>query len=570
MKSILILFILFGISAKAGEQIEVKSKIKSVVVYQQGAQIKREGRFSVKKGIQEIKISGISAQIDPNTLQIKANGNLIIIDSKYNVRYPEPIPQDQIKNEIPPKIKKEIRFLKDSIFDLTYSEMEIQNKMDVLNSQKRIIENNGTIKGQGKVNDSIELLQNALIFYQKEMNAINASLLKLIKKQTLLLKRKNRMNSRLSELLNYNRNNPTVVHPNNDPIHEIIITISAKEATNGKIEVTYLVSGAGWIPLYDLRSTDKSKTINLTYKAQVYQNTGINWENTRLSLSTNNPYANKTKPFLSPWFLDYYSYNNTNNELDNVSSRGRADLKDKKQSRSIAYSNAPAMEDTEDLVLEKALTADQFMTTVEQLISVEYSIDLPYSIKSDNKKNLVLIKTMDLNTNYVYYTVPKLDPSVYLVAQITDLDELNLVPGNATIFHEGSYLGTTYINPNSLKDTMDLSLGKTSNITVKRHLLKNATKEKIVGDKIIKTYAYSIEVRNLGRNSIELIIEDQIPVSRNPEIEIELENKGKGNFNEINGFISWKDKIKAGGLAKYEFVYTIKYEKTMSLNLANL
>ena len=180
-----------------------------------------------------------------------------------------------------------------------------------------------------------------------------------------------------------------------------------------------------------------------------------------------------------------------------------------------------------------------------------------------------MIRTASLKANYSYYTVPKLDPSVYLIAQITNLDELNLIPGSATIFHEGSYLGTTYIQPNSLSDTMDLSLGKTNNITVKRQLVKNATKEKIVGDKIIKTFAYQIEVKNHNKQAVNLIVEDQIPVSRNPEIEIEVLAKSKAKLDEINGFLMWKSKVKPSELRKYELIYTVSYEKTKPINLAS-
>lgn len=567
MKSILILItLLFAIHNYAAEQFNVKSKIKSVVVYQQGAQIHRQGNYTVKKGITEIKISGVSSQIDPNTLQIKATGNVVILDSKHSVVYPEPIKQNPISNEIPPKIKKEIYLLKDSLFELSYQQTAVQNKMDVLNNQKRIIENNGTIKGQGKVNDSIPLLKDALKFYQAEMNRINAEVLELSKEKTIILKMQNRMNLRLGELNNFNQNNQLVGPQNPDPIHEIIITVSARDAASGRLNVTYLVKNAGWIPLYDLRSTNSAKTIELTYKAQVYQNTGIDWVNTRLNLSTNNPYANKTKPSLNPWFLDYYvaNYNNSGYNKDvKMSTRSTEAAKP----GSLYYADDEAAEEEKEMDL--ALTADQFVTTVEQLVSVEYAIDLPYTVMSDNQKNMVLVKTSSLNTEYLYYTVPKLDPSVYLIAQITDLDELNLIPGKATIFHDGSFLGTTYINPNSMRDTMDLSLGKTTNITVKRQLIKNATKEKIVGDKIVKTFAYQIDVKNLSRSSIELIVEDQVPVSRNPEIEIEIESISRGKLDEINGFVTWKDKIKPGALNKYELVYTVKYEKTKPINLAS-
>ena len=136
------------------------------------------------------------------------------------------------------------------------------------------------------------------------------------------------------------------------------------------------------------------------------------------------------------------------------------------------------------------LTADNFTNMVKQLISVQYEIDLPYTIESDNEKNMVLINTKSLNTEFIYYAIPKLDLSVYMVARITELSELNLIPGKANLFHDGTYLGNTWINPGTMEDTLDLSFGKDPNIIVKRTLIKNDSKEKIVGDKIIKSMAY--------------------------------------------------------------------------------
>jgi len=569
MKLLTLLICLTSAVVYGNQTYTVKSKIKNVIVYQQGAQIKRQGSFSVSKGITEIKISGISSQIDPNTLQIKATGNIVILDSKHHIHYPEPVQQAHQPNEIPPKIKREIQLLQDSLFDLSYQLLAVQNKLDVLNSQKRIIENNGTIKGDGKVNDSIPLLKDALAFYYSEMNKINTELLSLNKEKTLLNKQQGRMNNRLTQLNNYNRNNQLTPTQPEPPVHELIITVQAKESTNGRLTVTYLVNGAGWVPLYDLRSTNQERTIELTYKAQVYQNTGIDWNNTRLNLSTNNPYANKTKPTLNPWYLDYYNNYNTNS----VTNMGVQYNKDKESKRMLGATQPGTLYTTDNMAEESAeiaLDANAFMTTVEQLVSVEYAIDLPYTIKSNGERNMVLVKTSSLKTDYLYYTVPKLDPSVYLIAQITDLNELNLIPGNATIFHDGSYLGTTYINPGALSDTMDLSLGKTNNIKVKRQLLKNATKERVVGEKIVKTYAYQIEVKNHNKQSIELIIEDQIPVSRNSEIEIETEEISKGKLNEVNGFITWRTKLKPSALNKYELIYSVKYEKNKPINLAGL
>ena len=105
-----------------------------------------------------------------------------------------------------------------------------------------------------------------------------------------------------------------------------------------------------------------------------------------------------------------------------------------------------------------------------------------------------------------YYTVPKYDKAVYLVAQLSKLDELQLVPAKANIFFDGSYIGETYLDPTTMDDTLNLSLGKDPNIIVKRTLLTKDSKEKVVGTKIEKSYAYAIEVKNLKSTNIEIVV----------------------------------------------------------------
>lgn len=564
MKNILFIlsFATWNLFASENETV-VKSSISQVTVYQQGAQIQQKATYSIGKGISTLIIEGVSPSIDPSSLQINATGSIVLLDSKYSVYYPEPEPVDFSTNEIPVKIQREISLLQDSLFEMEYSINTIQYQMDVLNSEKRIIENNGTIKGQGKVNDSIPLLKDALIFYHEKMNQINKELLRLGREKVLLAKKQARMQARLNDLYNYNNNNKLTPKPNKEPIHRIEIMVSAEEAVSGRIDVTYLSNNAGWVPLYDFRSKAATSSIDLTYKAQVYQNTGIDWEGVKLNLSTNNPYANKTKPELSPWYLDYYTYRNTNYNQSKSTSNNAGfgnnaptlSSKDEAES-SMAYDDYDA------------ITSVNYTTMIEQLISVEYAIDLPYTIKSDNQRNMVLINSKSLNTEYMYYAVPKMDLSVYLVARITDLGNLNLIPGKANLFHDGTYLGETYLNPSTMEDTMNLSLGKDPGIIVSRTLIKEESKEKVVGDKIEKTISYRLILKNQKNKSIRLTMQDQLPLSRNSEIEIEILEISKGVVNEINGIVDWAIKMKPAETQTYQFVYKIKYDKTKNINLA--
>lgn len=567
MKNFIFLLSFFGLAAFGADKgTVIKSTLSNVTVYQQGAQIQQKASYSVPKGITTLIIEGISPSIDPASLQINASGSIVLLDSKYTVFYPEPERVEIPTNEIPLKIQKEIALLQDSLFDLEYEIMAIQYQVDVLNSEKRIIENNGTIKGQGKVNDSIPLLKDALVFYHEKMNQINKELLRLGREKVVLAKKQTRMQTRLNALFNYNNNNNLVPVQNKEPIHRIEIMVSAEEAATGKIEATYLSNNAGWVPLYDFRSTASTNSIELTYKAQVYQNTGIDWEGVRLNLSTNNPYSNKTKPELSPWYLDYYTYRN--NQYSDYNSNSKSTTSGGFGNNAPQLAGETSSEMVQDQEVYNAMTSVNYTTMIEQLISVEYAIDLPYTIKSDNQMNMVLVNTKSLNTDYMYYAVPKLDLSVYLVARITDLSNLNLIPGKANLFHDGAYLGETYLNPSTMEDTMNLSLGKDPGIIVSRTLLKDESKEKVVGDKIEKTISYRITIKNQKSKNIRMTMQDQLPITRNSEIEVEVIDLNKGVANEINGIIDWSIRMKPSETQTYNLIYKIKYDKTKTINLA--
>lgn len=210
-------------------------------------------------------------------------------------------------------------------------------------------------------------------------------------------------------------------------------------------------------------------------------------------------------------------------------------------------------------------TSAQHTQVVQHLISAEFNIDLPYSIKSNGEKHMVLVKNEDVDANYIYYSVPKIESAAYLVARITNLEELQLIPAKATIFFDGSYIGETFINPGVMDDTLSLSLGKDPNIIVKRTFMKKKYKEKIIGNDVEKTSAYQIEILNNKNKSIELIVQDQIPVSRKDGIEIVTEEISKGNLNEITGIIEWKLDLKSKENEVLDLKYTVKHKKSEPL-----
>ena len=544
----------------ANDKVTVKSTLHSVTVYTQGAQLQHKANYTIKAGLSEVIVEGISPQIAAGTIQVKATGAVVILDSKYEYYYPQPNLTVNA-TEIPLKIRNAIKGVKDSIRLINFELRDINDEIEVLVAARKIIISNGAVKGQGKVNDSIQLLKATVDYYTTKVSELNKKISSLdrqkVKKTDLL----SDLNTRLEDLQNYaEQNNPT---PEKKGVPRIIITFMAKDAASGRIDLSYLASNAGWTPLYDIRSEAETGKISLTYKAQVRQLTGLDWDDIKLSISTNNPYANKTKPELSPWYIDYQEY--------------RIKLEEKARLRYDAIDDAPAvnssalnmgfMYKTNVAGEINALGAEQFTTIVQQLISAEFKIDLNYSIASDNQVRMVLVKQSELITSFRYYAVPKLDPGVYLVAQMTKLDELQLVPAKANIFFDGTYIGETYLDPTTMDDTLNLSLGKDPNIVVKRTLLKNQCKERMIQDKKERSFAYNIEVRNLKSSEIELFIQDQIPLTTNPDITIEKSNLGKGKIEEKTGLIEWQLKLKAKESQSFDYDFKVRHAKDKTVQI---
>ncbi|MEY3085919.1 MAG: hypothetical protein RL037_2138 [Bacteroidota bacterium] len=563
MKKIALLFLFgsFAVQTFAGDKEIVKSTLSDVTIYAQGAQLHHKATFNYKVGITEVIVEGISAFIDPKSIQVKANGSIVILDSKYTLYYPQVV--QLTEDGIPVKVKKEMSLLRDSIRLMGYEIQDIEDELSVLNATKSIIISNGVMRSQGRVNDSLNLLKSAVEYYTLKLTELNKKILSLNKKKYEKQEKKRQMDERMHDLENY-QNQQRPAQQNNSPIPRIVVTIQSKEVGTGKLSLSYVASNAGWTPLYDLRSDATTGKLSLTYKAQVFQNTGLDWNDVKISISTNNPRANKTKPELNPWYIDYNSY--------------KAEEKSKK--RNLDYLTQPSAVpnavfnsgfsfsesaiNNEDI---KALTSDQFTTVVHHLIAAEFKIDLPYTIKSNNDQHMVLIKQTELNTSFKYFAVPKLDAGVYLVAQMTKLDELQLVPAKANIFFDGTYIGETFIDPTQMDDTLNLSLGKDPNIVVKRTLVKKECKDKIISDRIERIFAYSIEAKNNKSSNIELIIQDQLPLTTNADITIEAMEISKGELEERTGLIQWKMTLKPKESKLFDYKFKVKHNKDKQLFL---
>lgn len=531
-------------------------KIESVTVYTNGAQIEREAYYSVTKGTHTLYFETISPNIDSRTLQVNGTGSIIIMDAQYESYYPENIASQP--QHIPVDLSRQLKNVKDSITEIEYEIDRItQNKL-LYESEKNILLNNGMIKGQGKVNDSIQLLQSALNLYHERMLAINKSLFEVKKElrkwNDLLQTKKSRLNNLNTIIAQYQ---PKAQH--NQPKHRIKVTVIAKEAAaKGKLYVRYIVSGASWTPAYDLRASGKGSDVSFTYKAWVQQNTQVDWKGAKLTLSTHDPYTNKQLPSLRPWFVEQ---NNTG--IYNQRSTHNEDMRRHTENRPVSGVGAI----TDEVGAAPVEYASNYTQRVDQLVSASYKIDLPYDIVSGGSSHLVLIDETELPGDFKYMSVPKASNSVFAVTSVTDFEKLQLVPGQMQIFYDGAFIGEQYLNPTHLNDTLQLTLGADRFLHAERNNVKVEKKSKVIGNMVEVTYAYEFSLKNQKSETVSIEVQDQIPVTRKEKIEIEILEKGNGQLNEDNGIVTWTLKLRPQEKETFQFKYVVKYPKDQYVNL---
>jgi uncharacterized protein (TIGR02231 family) len=556
MKKILFAFaMLISFQLQATTEKPVKSSINKVTVFTQGAQVFRSAPVTLSPGTTQLVFAGVSPQINPSSIQAGGKGTFVVTDVKHEIKYPEP-PSEKA-GELPAHIRKEITLLEDSVAELGFRRDEISERLTAHLIQKDMITKNKLSRGEGKA-DSLEVLIKAMDFFQKKLNELNSLIGKTKRDQAKVNKQITTTNNRLQELKTYKAD--TEPEKKYEPIHRVLVTVSAEAAATGTVEVSYMVSGAGWTPSYDLRSVSATAPIQLTYKAGVFQNTGEDWNDVKLKLSTNNPNRTHVKPELPIWYINYFTAQRPAVFLGGARPQSTDNVRRITAKEEATYGDAAA-------TLSPAQSAANYSQLIETMTNVEFDIRLAYDIPSDGGSHVVSVKTDELPATYVHYLVPKIEKEAFLIARVTGWENLSLLPGPANLFYEGTYVGQTVLNPSVINDTLTLALGRDNGITVTRTRLPEKEKSKLIGTEVTKTIAWQLRMKSNKSKAIKLIIEDQVPVSNNKDIRVEVKDTGKAELNDTTGLLKWEVSIEPKAMKELKFSYEVTHNKDMPLSM---
>ncbi|WP_425075466.1 DUF4139 domain-containing protein [Psychroserpens sp. S379A] len=286
MKHVLLLLFLTS-SFVFASKTNTTSKLKEVTVFLNGAQITRTVSVQLQSGTTELSIDKLSPNIQESSIQVSGLKNTSILSINYGINF---LTKQKNTVEIE-KLQQKIKALNDNI---QYEEHLIQG----YNEEMYIIQSNRVLGNENQV-VNLEKLKQFASYYRNRITEIKTNIYESNQKKLELNKDIVDINNQLKE---YNVDNKLQTG-------EIKLKLNSSVNTNLELTITYNVTKAGWFPIYDLKANDVKSPLQLAYKAHVYQNTGQDWNNVKLKLSTSNPNTNNIKPEVNPKYLNFVNSN---------------------------------------------------------------------------------------------------------------------------------------------------------------------------------------------------------------------------------------------------------------------
>lgn len=509
------------------QEIKKEIDVKQATVFLQGAKVFGSTNVTLQKGRNTVKIINLPNDLDENTYKInlEKNTTLLSITPQSNYLKNDELTDGEKKlDDERKKFQRQVNLLNIQIKNLT--------------GEQNIINDNLKVSTNDKSTPQEQLIK-LTEFYRKRMLEIDNQVFLLTEQKTTLDESIAKINKQFSEEQTHKTQNRK----------ELILEILADNEMSLNLGVSYIVSNSGWVPSYDLRALSTKKPLEIVYKGKIYQKTGQDWNNVKLFVSTYRPSYNQNRPILSPLYVaEYTAYNNEDAKVGYMQ-KAKAEMSNSYQIR--AEVAAPSQ-------IPVATVSDNQM-------NVLYELNYNQTIVSQEKEQYVILDKKNVEANYKYHTVPKLNNQVFLMAFVKNWQNLNLISGEANIYFEDNYIGKTNITSNYVKDEFPISLGVDERIVAKRIKIEDKTAQKSLNFNKWETESYEISIRNNTKENIELEVLDQIPLSENQKITVKTLNIGDGDFDTKTGSILWNRKINSGASEKINFSYEVKYPKEMQI-----
>ncbi len=622
-KSFILLALLgsYGGFAQVSSEKAIQTEVNEVIVFLDGAQITRKQDVALKQGETMLKFTHLSPFIDGRSLQVKAHGDITVLSVNH---------QQNFLNKL--EKPKELVDLESRLKQIDARIRIEQAHVAILQEELGFLRDNRVIGGRNQ-EVSVSTLKEASTFYGSKLSSLILKEIELNNTLQDLYKEKQDVEQQIT----------TMTSKQDFPTGEILVKVEAEKEVLAAFEISYIVSNAGWFPSYDIRAKNINEPIEVVYKANVRQDTKVDWKNVKLKFSSSEPNISGVAPELQPYLLNYNmlppTYHRQVNRVSGVvldrnrtpipgvsvvvegstigvvtDMNGSYAITIPANASSLSYSFIgyqpkvlPISGQVMNVLLEEDMVALEEIVVigygsgkkglaqplqsrvagafvaddanimirgisspiptaqVQNQTTVDFEINMPFTVSSDNKSYSVDMAVYELPAFYQYLSVPKVDRGAFLIANIVDWEKYSLLEGEANVFFEDTYVGKTILDVRYSSDTLQLSLGRDKGITVQREKTKELTSKRFIGNRKEEVRNWKTTVRNNKGQAINMLVYDQVPVSLNTEIEVLIHNISGAKHNTENGILKWEFTLQPSETREFEVQYGVRFPRNRHL-----
>lgn len=578
-KQLLLAFILFLAAFSWAEETVLESKIHEVTVYQNQGYVKRRGSDSFAKGVHTIKVKELPVSLFTNSVQaaVLTNSAKILgfkLNDFYDVEEVEH-KDDNFYTEKIEELKNEATALLDEAGVLAGSEKFLREITD--NTAKRLTVENSDF--------SMQDLQQVMQFSEEKKREIKLKQRDIKLRSGKIEKEISNLKKKLSTL-----NAP----PKRTKNKELTITFEVYEEQDVEFEISYTVPEVNWNPSYDIYVSEDEEQVALKFSASIYQNSGEDWNDVNLVISTNDPTVNMNIPEFSSWIIDRRSRHVFGLEIDmdevqymDVQTGGfTADFNGADEihvrggrSNEVVYTvDGLSASDPVDSGYEYGKSGFSNMAKrskyqeeeslsslniAESSSAKNYKLKHKTTIVSSKERSEVIVTTEVLDIDVTHFMIPRKSTKSYLQASMTNNTEFTFLAGDAKIFFGNSFLTTVYLPQFLPTQKVDFSLGADEDVIVEFERIKQEESDALFSNKKILQLQYKLTIKNYRKEATEFTILEQAPITDNKNITVTIMEPSvvfeeRSEYDILQGKIKWLLNLEPQAEKEVEIGYKIK------------
>ena len=542
----------------SADEIPVASHLEMVTVFPAGAEVTRTARLSLQKGEHTLVFDDLPAEAVPGSIRVddKATAGLDIQSVDMRRRY---IPRDDQE-----KLQAERKGIEDEIEKLRDERGLIQGQEDAAQTQKTLLQNLAQMPGRPQPDDGQPAPSSSPaphIDWQQILSLIGSGM---PEAQRLALDaevKKRDLDRRIEEL----EKKLAALAPARAEQTEVKVYVVAGAPLEADMTVRYQVRNAGWTPRYDARLATGSKTtppaLQLTRRADIVQRTGETWKNVALQLSTTRPNANAAAPVIDTVTVDFEPDAKEVSAsapppapmaaFDGLSARKRSSA-----SRTAQLGAADEAATEPELAI-----IQQGATVAAAPFQAVFGVPGRLTVPATGEAKRVFLQEDGIEPVLTVRAVPKLEPKAYLYAKLILPKGSPLLPGDVSLFRDGTFVGTGALPVLSPGEDHELGFGADDQVRV-RHAIADEKRGEtgLISSARTDSRNFRITVKNMHERAVELVVHDQVPVSQNDEIKVELVGPVQPTKKDIDGkrgVIAFESKLEPEEERLIEFGYRV-------------